>query len=391
MDVSVIIVSYNVKYFLEQCLYALQQSLVNIQGEVFVVDNNSSDNSIAYLSAKFSNVHFIQNKQNAGFGKACNQPLSVAKGKYILFLNPDTIVAEDTIQNCIHFFDEHTNAGAIGCKMIDGSGHFLPESKRSFPSVSASFYKLSGISSLFPASEKFNQYALGYLDENKDHEVDVLCGAFMMVKKEVLDQTGGFDEAFFMYGEDIDLCYRIKQLGYKIYYTASTTIVHFKGESSKQNKAKHLNAFYDAMRIFVNKHYTTNYTGLLSFLLKTAIVVRALVSALLLPYYAVKKSFTKKITSALLVNAQSVSQTRIKEIQSHYADIKFLSSQQLQSVQNAAIIFCIDDLFTYKQAIEQLQSSQKNASCKWHAVKSDSIVGSDNKNDYGETLFLQNR
>lgn len=391
MDVSVIIVSYSVKYFLEQCLYALHKSLANIQAEVFVVDNNSSDNSIAYLSPKFSNVHFIQNKNNKGFGKACNQPLAVAKGKYILFLNPDTIVAEDTIQKCIQFFDKHKDAGAIGCKMIDGSGSFLPESKRSFPSVSASFYKLSGISSLFPSSKKFNQYALGYLDENEDHEVDVLCGAFMMVKKEALEKTGGFDEDFFMYGEDIDLCYRIKQHGYKIYYTASTTIIHFKGESSKQNKSKYLNAFYDAMRIFVNKHYTNSYTGLFSFLLKMAIAARAVVSALLLPYYAVKKSFTKKITTALLVNAQSLSQVRMNEIQSLYSDIKMLPSQQLQSTSNAVVVFCIDDMLTYKQAIAALQSSLKNTSCKWHAVQSDSIVGSDNKNDYGETLFLPNR
>jgi GT2 family glycosyltransferase len=178
VQLSVIIVNYNVKYFIEQCLCSVQQAIKNINAEIIVVDNNSSDGSIEYLREKFAAVKFIINNNNKGFAKANNIALKECKGDYVLFLNPDTIIAEDVLQNCIDFFAQHNEAGAVGVRMIDGSGNFLPESKRSFPSPAVSFFKLSGFSSLFPKSKLFNRYALGFLKEDKVHEVDVLCGAF---------------------------------------------------------------------------------------------------------------------------------------------------------------------------------------------------------------------
>lgn len=280
MQLSIIIVNYNVKHFLEQCLYSVQAALTNLQGEVIVIDNNSTDNSINYLRPKFPAFQLIQNNENVGFGKACNQGLQLAKGKYILFLNPDTIVPEDCFEKCIAFFETHPDAGAIGVKMIDGSGSFLKESKRSFPGPLTSLYKLFGLARLFPKSKSFGRYHLGYLDENKNHEIDVLAGAFMMIKKEVLDKVGGYDENFFMYGEDVDLSYRIQKSGYKNYYFAESTIIHFKGESTKKGSMNYVRMFYTAMSLFVKKHYGGSKAGFLNLLIHIAIWFRATLTAI---------------------------------------------------------------------------------------------------------------
>lgn len=231
---SVIIVNYNVKYFLEQCLCSVQKAITSIDAEIIVIDNHSSDGSLEYLPPLFPSVIFLVNNKNIGFSKANNIALRHAKGDFILFLNPDTIVNENCFTHCISFLNTAANKGAAGIRMIDGSGKFLPESKRSFPSPISSFYKLIGLASIFPGSKYFNHYALGNLDNNKTHEIDVLAGAFMIIKKEVMGKINGFDENFFMYGEDIDLSYRIKHAGYKIFYLGETTIIHFKGESAKK-------------------------------------------------------------------------------------------------------------------------------------------------------------
>ena len=253
-----------------------------MQAEIIVIDNNSSDNSIEYLQPRFPAVKFIANKENVGFAKACNQGLKLAKGKYILFLNPDTIIPEDCFQKSIAFLESKPGAGALGIKMLDGSGRFLKESKRSFPSPMTSLFKLSGLSKLFPHSRIFSKYHLGHLDENKDHEIDVLAGAFMMVKKEVLDKTGGFDEVFFMYGEDVDLSYRIQKTlcaetngNYKNYYFAGSTIIHFKGESTRRGSMNYVRMFYNAMSIFVRKHYGGTKAGFFNFLCSPGIWIRA--------------------------------------------------------------------------------------------------------------------
>lgn len=279
MKVSVIIVNYNVKFFLEQCLCSVQKALGNSSGEVIVIDNNSTDGSLQYLQPLFPSVNFIYNKENIGFGKACNQALALSKGEYVLFLNPDTIIPEDAISNSIAFFEQHPDAGALGIKMLDGSGHFLPESKRAFPSPLTSFYKLTGLSSLFPRSKSFSKYHLGYLDEHKDHEIDVLAGAFMMIPKKVLDKVGAFDEVFFMYGEDVDLSYRIQQAGFKNYYYAGSPVIHFKGESTRKGSVNYVRMFYKAMSVFVRKHYGGSKAGVFNFFIQLAIILRGFFSA----------------------------------------------------------------------------------------------------------------
>ncbi len=281
MQLSVIIVNYNVKHFLEQCLFSVTKAINEklIPGEIIVVDNNSNDGSIDYLMPQFPSVTFILNKENLGFAKACNQGMKKANGKYILFLNPDTLLPEDCLEKCISFLEANPNAGSLGIKMLDGKGKFLKESKRAFPSPMTSFFKLSGLTKLFPRTRPFANYYLGHLDENKNHEVDVLAGAFMMIRKEALEKTGGFDEIFFMYGEDIDLSYRIQKAGYKNYYFADSSIIHFKGESTKKNSLNYVRLFYKAMSIFVQKHYGGNRAGIYNLLIQMAIGVSAVFSA----------------------------------------------------------------------------------------------------------------
>jgi O-antigen biosynthesis protein len=218
MELSVVIVNYNVKHFLEQCLHSVLKASCNISTEIFVVDNHSADGSNQLVREKFPNVILIENKENVGFSKANNQAIKQAKGKYILLLNPDTVVEEDTFVKTIAFMEKHPEAGGLGVKMIDGKGNFLPESKRGLPTPWVAFCKMFGLSKLFPKTKRFGEYHLSYLSDHEIHSVDVLAGAFMMLRMEVLNQTGLLDETFFMYGEDIDLSYRIKKAGYHNYY-----------------------------------------------------------------------------------------------------------------------------------------------------------------------------
>ena len=278
MELSVIIVNYNVKHFLEQCLHSVQKATENIPAEIFVVDNNSVDGSAQLIREKFPKIYFIKNRENVGFSKANNQAIRQAEGKYILLLNPDTVVEENTFQRIIHFMNEHPEAGGLGVKMIDGKGNFLPESKRGLPTPWVAFYKMFGISKLFPKSKRFGKYHLSYLDENDIHEVEVLAGAFMLLRKSVLDKIGLLDETFFMYGEDIDLSYRILQAGYKNYYFPETTIIHYKGESTKKGSLNYVKVFYNAMIIFARKHFSSGRAGLFSLLIHLAIYFRAFIS-----------------------------------------------------------------------------------------------------------------
>lgn len=274
MKLSVVIVNYNVKYFLEQCLLSVQRALQGVDGEVWVVDNASSDGSVAYLKERFANIHWIENAANVGFSKANNQAMRQAKGEYVLLLNPDTVVAEDTFTTCIRFMDARPEAGALGVHMIDGKGNFLPESKRGLPTPAVAFYKTFGLAALFPKSKTFGRYHLGFLGEHQTHEVDILSGAYMFMRKTALDKAGLLDETFFMYGEDIDLSYRIQQAGYKNYYLADTTIIHYKGESTKKGSLNYVKVFYKAMIIFSDKHFKGSQSGLFSLIIYFAIVLR---------------------------------------------------------------------------------------------------------------------
>jgi len=280
MKLSVIIVNYNVAHFLEQALNSVFKALKNVDGEVFVVDNNSVDGSVAMVQAKFPQVHLIANKENVGFSKANNQAICIAQGEYVLMLNPDTVVEEDTFEKCLHFMDETPDAGGLGVKMVNGKGEFLPESKRGIPFPSVAFYKLFGLSKLFPNSQRFGAYHLTYLDEDEIHSVEVLSGAFMMLRKSVLDQVGLLDEDYFMYGEDIDLSYRILKGGYKNYYFPETRIIHYKGESTKIGSLNYVHVFYKAMQIFAKKHFSQKNARLYNVLINCAIWFRASLAAL---------------------------------------------------------------------------------------------------------------
>ncbi len=278
VDISIVIVNYNVKAFLQQCLYSVEKACKDIENEVFVVDNNSVDDSIDMLKQNFPSIKLIANTENMGFAFACNQAIKLSSGKYILLLNPDTVIREDSISQCINFMNKKPEAGALGVKMINGDGKFLPESKRSLPTAKSAFYKMFGFSALFPKSPIFGKYQLQYLDENQIHEVEVLSGAFMFIRKEVLDKIGLLDEQFFMYGEDIDLSYRILLANYKNYYFPTTTIIHYKGESTKKASFKYVKIFYNAMLIFANKHYKGRKQFLFRLLIRLAIYLRAIIA-----------------------------------------------------------------------------------------------------------------
>ena len=275
MRLSVVIVNYNVEYFLEQCLYSVRRAMQGIEGEVFVVDNSSVDGSLKMLAQKFPEVKVIANKENVGFSRANNQAIRVSTGEYVLLLNPDTVVEDDTFSKCLDFMDSHPDAGGLGVKMVDGKGQFLPESKRGLPTPMTAFYKMFGLCKIFPHSKRFARYYMGHLSNDETNEVEILAGAFMLMRKETLDKVGLLDETFFMYGEDIDLSYRITQGGYKNYYFPETRIIHYKGESTKKTSVNYVFVFYRAMEIFAKKHFGNSWAKSFSFLINMAIYVKA--------------------------------------------------------------------------------------------------------------------
>ncbi len=275
MELSVIIVNYNVRYFLEQCLLSVERAVRGIEAEVFVVDNHSADGSVEMVARRFPWVRLIANADNPGFSVANNQAIRESAGAFVLLLNPDTVVREDTFTKCLDFARARPELGGLGVRMIDGSGRFLPESKRGLPTPWVAFTKAFGLARLFPRSRRFGHYHLGYLKEEESHEVEVLAGAYMWMRKTALDRVGLLDEAFFMYGEDIDLSYRLTQGGYRNYYFPGTSIIHYKGESTKRGSLNYVRVFYQAMIIFARKHFAGSQARLLVWLMQLAIYVRA--------------------------------------------------------------------------------------------------------------------
>jgi GT2 family glycosyltransferase/lipopolysaccharide/colanic/teichoic acid biosynthesis glycosyltransferase len=275
MDLSIVIVNYNVKHFLEQCLMAIERARRDLKIEIFIVDNASVDGSPAMIKKKFPQVKLIENHRNLGFSKANNQALRLCQGRYILLLNPDTLIQEDTLVELIRFLESRPKAGAVGCMLINPDGSFQAGSRRSLPTPWVAFTRIVGLSRIFPHSPIFGRYNLTYIKPDRETEIDVLSGSLMMLRREAIAGVNYFDEDYFMYGEDIDLCYRIKQAGWQIFYTPRTKAIHYKGESSKRSEFSYLANFYSAMLIFINKHFPTRYSRPVKYLIALGIVIRA--------------------------------------------------------------------------------------------------------------------
>lgn len=358
-----------------------------MDAEIFVMDNNSADGSEQYLSNKFPNIHFHWSGENMGFGKANNFALPFAKGEHILFLNPDTIVPEDCFTNCLDFFQTHNDCGALGVRMIDGAGNFLKESKRSLPTPSAGFFKMVGLAEMFPVSKLFAKYYAGHLPEKEKNKVDVLAGAFMMLSKKALSLTKGFDESFFMYGEDIDLSYRIQKAGLQNYYLGSTTIIHFKGESTQKKSVHYIENFYGAIQRFVDKHYSRQRfkRGIMNIVIGIG------------KYFANIKNYfakqDKKKTYIRPLNCIYVGNETQLEIV--HAIIKNSSSKivaNTKAIENLllllqtnnvdAIIFSEDNM-NIKTIIENLERLPKKYLALFYEAGASSIIGSNDKNQKG--------
>ena len=407
LQISIIIVNFNVKYFLEQCLCSVIKATTNIETEIFVIDNNSTDGSKEFFRGRFADVRFIWSNVNAGFSKANNLALQQATGKYVLFLNPDTILPQDCLEKCLSYFNFQEKCGAMGVKMIDGSGNFLKESKRGFPSPFTAMCKLTGLTTLFPTSKLFARYYLGHLDQHQNHEVEVLAGAFMLVKKSVLDLTGGFDERFFMYGEDVDLSYRIQKAGFKNIYFSATTLIHFKGESTKRRSLHYVRMFYGAMGIFVKKHYKTGGVLFYTLLIQLAIWIKSFQSGITnwIKFLSAKKNdesileercfiiADKKVFDSItsILKKNSLQQTIIGRINplntmeghavGNLDQLPFLLERQNVN----SLIVCING-YSAKEVIQLMQQLPAGIIYRLHFMGTVSIVGSRDEASSGDCI-----
>ena len=314
MKLSVVIVNYNVKHFLEQCLNSLEQAVEGLDHEVIVVDNASTDGSTEYITSRFPNIKWMACRENNGFSKGNNIAIAQAKGEYILLLNPDTIVTRDAITGCVDFMDAHADAGACGVYMLRTDGTFAPESRRALPTPFVAFCKMSGLSKLFPKSRTFGRYYMQYLDKEEANPIEIISGAYMVLRRSTIEKTGALDEDFFMYGEDIDLSYRILKEGYKNYYLP-LRILHYKGESTNKSTYRYVHTFYRAMQLFFKKHYS-HYSMLVSLPINIAIWTRAMLA------YIGNQFIHRKVTqSPTAINCMVLAGSgAIKEIEYILAD-----------------------------------------------------------------------
>ena len=297
MELSIVIVNYNVKEFLTQCLDSIFKSQTQYNFEVIVVDNSSRDSGRDEICSTFEHITWIDNSENVGFGRANNQGFSRAKGVYTLILNPDTVLQEDTLEKCISYLLAHPEVGGLGIKGLDGSGQFLPESKRALPTPLVALWKITGLSAIFPKSSVFARYHLGHLSPEENHEVDILVGCFMMVPTQLLLSVGGFDPQYFMYGEDIDLSYELQKTGHKNIYFSDSQIIHYKGESTKRGSLNYVRMFYKAMVLFAKKQFTGSSAAAYSLLIYSGIYLRA---TLAIVARLGKSTFTPLLDAAVL-------------------------------------------------------------------------------------------
>ncbi|WP_281637619.1 glycosyltransferase family 2 protein [Flavobacterium marginilacus] len=349
MQLSVIILNYNVRYFLELCVLSVESALKNMDSEIIVVDNNSSDGSCEMIKSRFPNVKLIQNSQNTGFPKGNNIGAAHANGDYICILNPDTVVAEDTFEKVLAFAQKQKKLGVVGVKLIDGTGNFLPESKRGIPTPWVAFTKIMGLYKIFPKSPLFNKYYAQHLSENETGEVEILVGAFMLLKKELYQEIGGFDEDCFMYSDDIDLSYRVLQMGRSNFYFHETVVIHYKGESTVKDGI-YMKRFQEAMEFFYKKHFKVSF--LFSIFMKIGIIFFSLIKRM---QGQVKSKI--KAENYLLVSA---SETLVKIITAavqkkvDFLDLEAEKEVNLSSnsIRNGLKIVLDNEFVSFKECIE---------------------------------------
>ena len=386
MKISVIILNYNVCYFLELCVLSVQKALENIDGEIIVVDNNSPDDSCAMMKSSFPEVTLIENKTNAGFPKGNNIGVAQAKGEYVCILNPDTVVAEDTFEKVLAFAQSKTDLGIVGCKLIDGTGNFLPECKRGVPTPFVAFTKVTGLYKVFTKSKRFGRYYAEHLEENQTGKVDVVCGAFMVMQRTLYNQLNGFDEAFFMYGEDIDLSYRSMLSGKVNYYFSDTTVIHYKGESTVKD-LKYLYNFQKAMVLFYHKHF------------KNAVLFDIFMKAGAHLFSRTKKNKTavaaRKVTTYILLSENENLKIKVenllgkKVVLADSSAENSLNSLTNKEGENIEIIYD-NNQYSFKSIISSFERFRNNGfTFKILPQKSDFIIGSDSSNDRGEVLALK--
>ncbi|MFD2908141.1 glycosyltransferase family 2 protein [Flavobacterium ardleyense] len=375
MQLSVIILNYNVRYFLEQCVLSVEKALVGIDGEIIVIDNNSPDDSCAMMKDKFPHIKLIENKENSGFPKGNNIGVAEAKGEYLCILNPDTIVAEDTFTKFLKTENWQLNTGIVGCKLIDGSGKFLPESKRGVPTPWVAFTKIFGLYKVFPNSSCFNQYYAQHLSENETGKVAILVGAFMVLKRGLYLQVGGFDENCFMYSDDIDLSYMISKSGKSNYYFHETSVIHYKGESTVRDGI-YMKRFREAMQFFYKKHFKK------SWFFDVMMQVGSFVFSL------VKKSQQKqeiRSISEYIVLSRRNFQLKLDQKTTYLSDFNQFVNNPKENIEiifdTTTISFC--EIITFMQS-----NTNKNISFKNYIASSNYLIGSNNSNDRGQIKLL---
>ncbi|MDI5897388.1 glycosyltransferase family 2 protein [Flavobacterium yafengii] len=391
MQLSVIILNYNVRYFLEQCVLSVQSALETIDGEIIVIDNNSPDDSCKMMKQRFPNVKLIQNNENVGFPKGNNIGVAQAKGEYICILNPDTVVAEDTFIKILNFVTssavEKNNLGILGCKLIDGTGKFLPESKRGVPIPWVAFTKITGLYKLFPKSGTFGKYYAQHLNENQTGKVDILVGAFMFMKRDLYLEVGGFDEDCFMYSDDIDLSYRVLKEGKSNYYFHDTTVIHYKGESTIKDET-YMKRFQEAMHFFYKKHFKVSL--FFSVFMKIGIVFFSLVKMFqgkpgikIAPKSYLLYSDNEKLADKLRLVLQ-------KKVLFHDLKTeKMVISSSVKSKIGTEVI--LDNKFiSFKECIAILESSRnKRFTFKIIPKNAKFLIGSNNSNERGEIIEIE--
>lgn len=389
---SIIIVTYNAKYFTEQCLHTVGIATADLASETIVVDNASTDGTLTYLQPNFPNVAFIANTANNGFASACNLGAAKATGEFLLFLNPDTLIDHHALRHGIAVLKESEKNGACGIRMVDGSGAYLPESKRGFPWLQTSLYKLAGLYRLFPRHKSLAAYYLGHLPQNQDAEVEVMAGAFILTKRKAFEAIGGFDERYFMYGEDIDLSFALVKSGYRNLYIGTQAIIHFKGESTQRLSPQYVERFYGAMQLFVDKHYAGIKKNLYKVFVQTASTLSGIKQQVLRRSGKAAPQVMKRILVVHAANDNISSADNILQAQQSVETISYLTPEMLmqQAIQPGdAILFCLSSSLITTDCIGMMQQIGASHLYLFHHVGSFSIVGSPAKDKQGIVMISE--